>query len=118
MIAMQSEQGREISFLIKRLRGRLDPSTEMLGDHQRLLSRRGKTVSQEEVAEAIGVSRGWFACLESGSKRPSVRIIARLATALNTSADERADLLELGIPALQSCLTVNARCPNCMSLAR
>ena len=107
------EKHDAVPDLLKKLRGRLDPATPMLGEHERLRSRRGKAVSQEEMAEAIGVSRGWYACLESGSKRPSVAVIARLATALNTNPDERAILLQLAIPALKNCVAFTVRCPNC-----
>ncbi|MBV8636697.1 MAG: helix-turn-helix transcriptional regulator [Candidatus Eremiobacteraeota bacterium] len=113
MDTVQSNKRGPIPDLLKKLRSRLDPTTPMLGEHERLRSRRGKAVSQEEMAEAIGVSRGWYACLESGSKRPSVSIIARLATALNTNPDERATLFQLGIPALNNSLIFAMRCPNC-----
>jgi transcriptional regulator with XRE-family HTH domain len=111
----QSDKRGAIPNLLKKLRGRLDPTTAKLGEHERLGSRRGKAVSQEEMAEAIGVSRGWYACLESGSKRPSVSILARLATALNTNPDERTTLLQTGIPALNNCLVFTMRCPSCDS---
>ena len=113
MDTVQSERRSAIPELLKKLRSRLDPATAMLGEHERLGTRRGKAVSQEEMAEAIGVSRGWYACLESGSKRPSVAILARLATALNTNADERTTLFQVGIPALKNSLVFTMWCPNC-----
>lgn len=113
MITAQMEQRSEIPRLLKKLRGALDPATAMLGGHERLNSRRGKAVSQEELAEAIGVSREWYACLESGSKRPSVSVLDRLATALNTSPEERARLFQLAIPALQDLFAAIMRCPHC-----
>jgi len=113
MSTAQFDRSGAIPSLLKELRGRLDPATIMLGDHERIRSRRGKAISQEELAEAIGVSRGWYACLESGSRRPSLAVIDRIATALNTSPNERATLFQLAIPALQNCLLVTMRCPKC-----
>lgn len=113
MNAEQLERRSEIPSLLKMLRGRLDPSTATLGGHKRLNSRRGKAVSQEELAEAIGVTREWYACLETGAKRPSVPMLDRLATALNASPEERATLFQLAIPALQHFFAVMLRCPNC-----
>ena len=110
------EKRNAVPDLLKKLRGRLDPATAMLGEHERLRSRLGKAVSQEEMAEAIGVSRGWYACLESGSKRPSVAVVARLAAALNTNRDERAKLFQLAIPALENSIVFNVRCPHCDAL--
>ena len=115
MITAHLKQPDQIPSLLKQLRGRLDPATAMLGKHERLNSRRGRAVSQEELAEAIGVSREWYACLESGSKRPSVAVIDRLATALNASPEEHATLFQLAIPALQNFFAVITRCPNCDS---
>jgi DNA-binding XRE family transcriptional regulator len=107
------EQLLEIPSLLRQMRGRLDPATPMLGEHRRLNTRRGKAVSQEELAEAIGVSRGWYVCLELGTKRPSIPLLDRLATALNASQDERANLFRLAIPGLQQCLAAASRCPRC-----
>lgn len=106
-------QGLAIPGLLKEWRGRLDPSTATLGKHERLGSRRGKAISQEELAEAIGVTREWYACLESGAKRPSLSVLDRLATALNTSPQERARLFQLAIPALQDFFRMVTRCPHC-----
>lgn len=106
-------QGLAIPSILKNWRRRLDPSTATLGKHERLGSRRGRAVSQEELAEAIGVTREWYACLESGAKRPSLPVLDRLATALNTSPQERAKLFQLAIPALQDFFHTVTRCPQC-----
>jgi transcriptional regulator with XRE-family HTH domain len=89
--------------LLIHLRRRIDPATKTLGSYERLKSRRGRPVTQEELAEAIGVSRGWYARLESGQPiQPSVSMLHRIAEALKTTHGERALLFRLAIPALQS----------------
>jgi DNA-binding XRE family transcriptional regulator len=85
------------------LRRRIDPDTKVLGSYERLQSRRGRPVTQEEVAEAIGVSRGWYARLESGQPaQPSISMLHRIAEALKATPSERAILFRLAIPALES----------------
>ena len=95
----------EIGPLLKDLRRRIDPAAPALGEHERLNTRRGRAVSQEEVAEAVGVSRGWYAMLERGEPiQPSIFMLSRLARALNATRDERLSLFELGIPELHGLL--------------
>ena len=103
MSAVSWEPRDDMRSFLKGLRRRLDPATRMLGEHERLSSRRGKAVSQEELAEAVGVSRGWYGLLESGAPiRPSVSMLTRLASALNATPEERSTLIQLAIPALQT----------------
>jgi len=91
----------EMQTLLKGLRNRLDPATPTLGEHERLSSRRGKAISQEELAEAIGVSLGWYAMLERGRPiQPSIGMLSRLARALNATRDESVALFQLAIPEL------------------
>ncbi len=113
MNATPLDQNYQLPVLLRQLRIRLDGTTPALGDFKRLRSRCGKPVSQEELAEAIGVSRGWYASLELGTRRPSIALLARLATALNASYEERARLFAVAIPSLQGCLAIFGRCPNC-----
>jgi DNA-binding XRE family transcriptional regulator len=88
---------------LTRLRRRIDPDTKTLGSYERLECRRGRAVTQEELAEAIGVSRGWYARLESGRPvQPSIAMLHRIAEALEATPRERATLFRLAIPALQS----------------
>jgi DNA-binding XRE family transcriptional regulator len=102
MDALRLETCNEMRSLLKGLRRRLDPATATLGEHKRVSSRCGRAVSQEEIAEAVGVSRGWYAMLERGEPiQPSVAMLSRLARALNATRDERAALFQLGIPELQ-----------------
>jgi transcriptional regulator with XRE-family HTH domain len=106
--ALQTERRDDIRSFLKALRGRLHPDTKTLGAHERLNSRRGRAVTQEELAEAVGVTRGWYALLESGAAiQPSVAMLDRLAAALKTTPDERTTLFHLAIPALQNSVAEN-----------
>jgi transcriptional regulator with XRE-family HTH domain len=59
-------------------------------------------VTQEEVAECIGVSRVWYATLESQSGvRTSPALLDRLASALMLTTDERASLFNIALPELK-----------------
>ena len=108
------EERRE--FLVH-LRRRIDPATRALGSYVRLESRRGRPVTQEELAEAIGVSRGWYARLESGQPvQPSVAMLHRMAEALEATPSERALLFRLAIPALES-VTLCSSCGLAYSTA-
>jgi transcriptional regulator with XRE-family HTH domain len=102
------------------MRLRLDPDTKMLGNHERVSSRRGRPISQEEIAEAAGVSRCWYAQLESGMPiNPSVPLLDRLAGALNATPRERAMLFGLAIPELGSILIPATRRRHCrISISR
>ena len=72
-----------------------------LGPYPRLPVRHGKGVTQEEIAEAIGVSRVWYAMLESGAAlHTSPRLLGRLADALALSDASREALFRLGLPEL------------------
>jgi hypothetical protein len=96
------ERHEELRAFLKGLRQRVHPEARTLGAHQRLPSRRGRPVTQEEVAEAIGVSRAWYALLESGATiRTSMQLLDRLAGALMLTSRERAILFYLAIPELR-----------------
>ena len=90
------------------LRRRIDSATPTLGEYCRLKSRRGKRVSQEEMAEAVGVSRGWYQRLETDAIRPSIALLNRVAGALNATPEERARLFRLAVPGLPSALTATS----------
>jgi len=97
----KSDRREKLRSFLKALRRRLDPNTMLLGEHERISSRRGVRISQEEIAEAAGVSRGWYARLESGEPiQASVSLLDRLAGALNATPHERATLFSLAIPKL------------------
>jgi transcriptional regulator with XRE-family HTH domain len=87
-------------FLYEKRR-RIKPETMRLGSYHRLPRRIGKNVSQEELAEAAGVSRIWYVQLERGARtRPSTRLLDRLADVLMLDGGERSTLFRLGIPSL------------------
>jgi DNA-binding XRE family transcriptional regulator len=89
------------AFLKERRRG-IEPATRVLGLHQRLASRCGRRVTQEELAEAIGVSRAWYVLLEGGAAiRVSTPLLDRLASALMLPPHERSELFRLAIPELR-----------------
>jgi len=102
MNVTQGNRRENLRSFLKDLRRRLDPNTALLGDHERISSRRGRRISQEEIAEATGVSRGWYVSLESGKPiRPSPSFLGRLAAALNATPQERAMLFSLAIEELE-----------------
>jgi transcriptional regulator with XRE-family HTH domain len=69
----------------------------------RLPMRVGKAVTQEEVAEAVGISRQWYAVLEGDHRvRVSATVLGRIADALMMDTAERASLFELAIPEIRS----------------
>lgn len=92
----------ELAVLLKSLRQRIDPGVRTLGSHARVPGRLGKRVTQEELAEVIGVSREWYAILESGSAkaRASTALVDRLSDALMLTPEERAALFQLALPEL------------------
>jgi transcriptional regulator with XRE-family HTH domain len=86
---------------LKEQRRRIPRDVPSLGPYLRLPSRRGKVVTQEELAEAIGVSRVWYAMLESGAAlNTSPRLLARLADTLDLSDESRQVLFKLALPEL------------------
>ena len=102
----QDRDGRrrhELATFLHQRRRRIDNCTAKIGDHPRQPSRIGRPITQEEIAEAVAVSRVWYSSLESGNAvRPSPALLDRLATAFALSDEERRVLFGLGIPELQS----------------
>jgi transcriptional regulator with XRE-family HTH domain len=89
----------ELAIFLTFLRHRIDPDVRVLGPFVRRTQRLGKRVTQEELAEAIGVSREWYATLESGATtRTSTRLAHRMADALIVAPEERARLFHLALP--------------------
>jgi transcriptional regulator with XRE-family HTH domain len=90
-----------LALFLRFLRQRIDPEVRDLGSYARLPRRVGKRVTQEEIAEVVGVSREWYAVLESaGTTRSSTGLVNRLADALMVTPDERVRLFHLAVPAL------------------
>jgi transcriptional regulator with XRE-family HTH domain len=91
----------ELALFLSSLRRRIDPEVRVLGPYVRLSRRLGKRVTQEEIAEAIGVCREWYAMLESaGEARTSTRLLDRLADVLMVTPEERTRLFQLALPEL------------------
>lgn len=89
--------------LLKRCRRRISPERPSLGAFLRMPGRIGKTVTQEEVAEAVGISRQWYALMETGrTARFSAAVLGRVADALTMDPAERAALFRLAVPELRA----------------
>jgi len=81
------------------LRLRIPATSPSLGPNPRLPIRLGRRVSQEEMAEVVGVSRNWYRRLESRQGvRASTKLLSRLAAALFVSPDEQVALFALAVP--------------------
>lgn len=89
--------------LLKRCRARLSPGSASLGTYLRLPVRVGKAVTQEEVAEAVGISRVWYGMLESDRPvRASASVLRRIADVLVMDPAERSAMFQLALPELRS----------------
>lgn len=51
-------------------------------------ARRDKGYTQEELAEKIGVSLTWIGYIETAKRRPNLKMIYKLAKALDVNAGE------------------------------
>jgi DNA-binding XRE family transcriptional regulator len=89
----------EFASFLKTRRQNIPPDSVTLGSWERLPMRRGRRVTQEEIAEAVGISRNWYRRLESGdAPRASAKLLDRLAKAFQFTLEERTNLFMLGIP--------------------
>ena len=85
---------------------------------KRLPVRCGRRVSQEEIAEVVGVTRNWYCRLESGEAvRTSVQLVDRLARVLASTPEERTALFHLAIPELTRQMHRKAPCAIKLTLA-
>ena len=90
-----------LGAFLRMLRRRVPPRSDTLGPSKRLPIRRGRRVTQEEIAEAVGISRNWYRRLEGGaSARASTKLLVRIASALALTPDERITLFALAMPEL------------------
>jgi transcriptional regulator with XRE-family HTH domain len=97
------DEGREAALhrFVRERRMRLAPKSQFLGERPRLSNRIGKPVTQEELAEHLGISRGWYARFEAGGPAGfSIPLLNRLCDILLLSAPERAELVRLAMPDL------------------
>ncbi len=91
----------QLSTFLKTHRLRIDPQTTSLGSWRRPRRRHRRSVTQEEIAECVGVSREWYSTLECRGGRTSAALLDRLAEALMLDAEERAVLFNLALPELK-----------------
>jgi transcriptional regulator with XRE-family HTH domain len=99
----QDEEQEGLGALLKRCRARIAAEKASLGPYLRLPVRVGKVVSQEEVAEAAGISRQWYGLMErDGTLRVSAGVLTRIADVLMMDEVERAALFRLALPELRS----------------
>jgi transcriptional regulator with XRE-family HTH domain len=100
---VENDEQERLSGLLKRCRARISPERASLGPYLRRPLRIGRTVTQEEVAEAVGISRIWYAKLE-GDRPPNVSaaVLRRIADALMMDATEREAVFRLALPELRS----------------
>jgi transcriptional regulator with XRE-family HTH domain len=69
---------------IKSRRQAIPPEAESIGEYQRRPQRIGRPVTQEELAEALGISREWYCNLENGKcTDASPELIKKIALALH-----------------------------------
>jgi DNA-binding XRE family transcriptional regulator len=102
LMAANQRRKQLAMFLVERRR-RINVWAAKIGDHARHPNRIGRPITQEEIAEAVAVSRVWYASLECGlAARPSPALLHRLATAFALSDEDRRRLFDLGIPELRS----------------
>jgi DNA-binding XRE family transcriptional regulator len=88
-----------LGAFLKKMRRRIPLDADRLGASKRLPVRCGRRVTQEEIAEAVGVSRNWYRMLECGTRmRASTKLLARLAQTLGLTSHERMTLLALALP--------------------
>jgi transcriptional regulator with XRE-family HTH domain len=99
----KAEASAELGAFVKRCRARIHPESRSLGPYLRFPTRVGKAVTQEEIAEAAGISRPWYGMLESGRQvRASPTLLSRVADTLMLDAVERAAFFQLAVPELCS----------------
>lgn len=97
----------EFASFLKTRRRSIPPDSMTLGPWERLPVRRGRRVTQEEIAEAVGISRNWYRRLESGdAPRASAKLLDRIARAFQLPPEERTNLFVLAIPEIAQMLAI------------
>ena len=72
---------KTLHSFVRERRLRLAPESHALGESPRLPSRIGKRVTQEELAEHLEISRGWYARFEAAAPAVfSIQLLSRLAS--------------------------------------
>jgi len=104
-LSTSSVSTSDLSFgsALREFRSAIPCDTTSLGDFVRHPSRVGKAVSQEELAEALDVTRVWYGALERRTAvRPSIALLDRLCSVLALTMTQRLLLIVLAIPELYS----------------
>ena len=69
---------------IRQRRQAIPPEASLIGEYKRRPQRIGRPVTQEELAEALGITREWYCNLENGkSADASPELIKKIAVALH-----------------------------------
>ena len=90
-----------LASLIRLARRSIRPDVTMLGPFRRLENRIGRSISQDEAAEACGISRQWYGGLEQGAPiRMSITTLTRIADVLMVDGARRRELFTLSFPEL------------------
>jgi transcriptional regulator with XRE-family HTH domain len=97
-VRRDQERRKQLSAFLSGKRQHVDPHAGRVGTYLRRQNRIGRPFTQEEVAEALAVSRQWYAALEMGASiRPSTGLLDRIATVFALRDDERVTLFRLAI---------------------
>jgi DNA-binding Xre family transcriptional regulator len=100
---VDSEGAEALHRFVRERRLRIAPDSRFLGEAPRLPARIGKLVTQEELADHLGISRQWYSRFESGAPAGfSTPLLGRLCDLLLLSASERAEFVRLAMPDLIS----------------
>lgn len=103
VIDSEGAEARETALhrFVRERRLRLARESPFLGQSPRFPTRIGKLVTQEELADHLGISRQWYARLEGGAPAGfSTQLLRRLSDVLLLSASERAEFVRLAMPEL------------------
>ena len=93
-----NQQSNSFSETLRCYRLGVPIEARSLGNFARVSKRIGKMVSQEELAEAIGISRNWYSVIEVGRVRPSIELVRRICNALMLDQAKRLELVDLAFP--------------------
>ncbi|HYZ17632.1 MAG TPA: helix-turn-helix transcriptional regulator [Candidatus Acidoferrum sp.] len=97
------EDPERLSALLKRCRARIRPERPSLGPYLRPPKRIGKAVTQEDIAEAVGITRQWYERLENDrAARVSSIVLGRIADALMMDSAERSALFRFAVPEMRA----------------
>jgi transcriptional regulator with XRE-family HTH domain len=91
----------QLGSFLRMCRLRINKDATTLGNYHRLPCKVGRLVTQEELAEAVGISRSWYKMLESpAGVRSSIGLLVCLRDALELSPWETKHLFRLALPDL------------------